>query len=250
MAKGKTQKKSRRPAQKKTVRRQNRKRAGKVSNYASASETITLPDDVVQTVYYMDNIRLEQFDRLSKIAQGYQYFRINRVDMRFKPQMDTFTDSTQNTVPYFHYLIDKGNNLVPSAAGGFIQMRESGAKPIRFDDKTVTVSWKPCVSLLTQDGSQPITFGAGLIRTSPWISTNDLAGAESTMWQPSTVEHRGLVYGVEALTSVARTYSSELTVYVEFKKPLSTYAPRGDEKLVNVVKKDSSPLLPAVVAGV
>lgn len=128
-------------------------------------------------------------------------------------------------------------------------MREAGAKPIRFDEKTVTVSFKPCVSLLVQDGAQPITFGAGLRRTSPWISTNDLAGAESTVWQASTVEHKGLVYGVEALTNVNRTYGTEITVFVEFKKPLSTYAPRGTEKLVEVSKKTVTPLLPTVVAG-
>lgn len=219
-----------------------------MSNYASAVETVTMASDDIQSIYGIDNIQLAWFDRLTKIAQGYQFYRITRCELVFKPQMDTFTDSTQNTIPYFHYLIDKGQTLMPSAAGGFIQMREAGAKPIRFDEKSITISFKPCVSMLVQDGAQPITFGAGLVRTSPWLSTNDLAGADSTVWQVSTVEHRGLVYGVEALTSVHRTYDSELTVYVEFKKPLSTYAPRGTENLVNVVRK-SSPLLPAVVAA-
>lgn len=224
-----------------------------MSNYASANETVVLGDDPIQTVYSLSDVNLSQFDRLSKIAQGYQYFRINRIEMRFKPQMDTFTDSTQNTIPYLHYLIDKGEVLAFSAAGGFIQMREAGAKPIRFDEKTVTVSWRPAVSMLVQDGTQPITLGAAFNRLSPWLATNDLAGANSTIWQPSTVAHRGIIYGVEALTSVARSYGVELTVYVEFKKPLSTYAPREGEDNHPIAKKvipSVTPLLPTVVAGV
>jgi len=182
----------------------------------------------MKAILVLDDINLSQFDRLSSIASSYQSFRITRVDMRFKPYTDTFQNNgpTGEAVPYLHYLVDKGENLVPST---FNQLRDSGAKPIRFDDKTITVSWKPRVPQATAADSTatPTLSFAMNSQSSPWLPTNSTANLEPSVFLPSTVPHKGLYYGVEqAYTNgdVSRFYGVEITVHAQFRKPLFVVA--------------------------
>ena len=127
-------------------RRQYKKRA-MMTEFASASQTLQLPNDANNTIYRYDTARLAAFDRLVLIAQAYQYYRITKIEMKFKPFYDTYSgplDSAPatSTVPYFHWLINRGDNV---DINSFNALRDAGSKPIRFDDKTITVRWKPSV---------------------------------------------------------------------------------------------------------
>lgn len=207
-----------------------RPRKSTVGNFASATQTLQLPNDDFNTLYQLNDVNLSQFDRLSQIAACYQFFRIKLIEMKFKPFADTYSNGTTNvtgSLPYFYYLIDKDEVLVPvSGVSGFQQIRDAGAKPIRFDEKTVVVRWKPRVpQVVAGDDSPSPAMNWGLAsKLSPWLATNNVANQSATGWVASRVPHKGLLYGVDQDISAGlptQQYGTEITVHVEFKKPLT-----------------------------
>lgn len=220
---------------KRTVRRRRNRLAN--SEFASAKQTIQLPDDTSNTIYRMDSVALSVFDRMCLIAKAYQYFRITKVEMKFKPFADTYAPNNGiATVPYFYWLIDKGTNI---EANSFGALRDAGAKPIRFDDKTVSVSWKPAIHLMTGDVSGSSIFPTYCLqKVSPWLSTNQNAGQGVSTWSPNETEHYGLLYGVEVDSGSQASnqiYGTEITVHFQFKKPLNS--PGNKERSVAVSKE-------------
>lgn len=199
------------------------------SEFASAKQTIDLPLDQVNQVYHLNDVNLSQFDRLLSLGRCYQYFRFTKIEMKFKPLADTFQQGNIASVPTFYYVINKSDTL---DAGTFNQLRDAGAKAIRFDDKIVKLAWKPAVSNAVI-GVQPVGGGPATqiawstYRTSPWLSTDDSPSDGSVAWNPSTVPHKGILYGVEQdVTAGALAIGVEITVHAQYKKPL-TFLPVG-----------------------
>lgn len=204
---------------KKLARRRQVRRSG-TSEWASASQTIKTANDSMGTIYSLNSIALANFDRLSIIGRAYQYFRFTHCEVRLKPLADTFQMGGSGQVPYAYWLVNKGENLVVDS---FDSLRDAGAKPIRFDDKTVVIRYKPAVLQFIRDidpaGTRVANFG--MTRTSPWLSTNDLAGQNPNVMIPSSVEHSGILYGVDGGNQDTQVYSFEMTVHCQFKKPLN-----------------------------
>jgi len=223
------------------VRRVARRRRTAMVEHAALKQTIQLKDDDQNTVYTYNTASLSGFDRAVQVARAYQYFRIVKIEYKFKPYADTYTPSatlSNATMPYLYWLINKGDVLDPVT---FNDLRDAGSKPIRFDDKTLTVSWKPNVLMFNSNtratpGTNP-NFNPS--KASPWLSTNDLAGASGATWLPSTLQHTGIVYGVESAISGTpeMIYGTEVTVHFEFKKPLSAVNPPAIDGKVAKVKE-------------
>lgn len=170
------------------------------------------------TMYSRLNTSLDQFVRAVTTAQNFQFYKITGICIKFQPRLDTYIGGGASTVPYFYYMIDKSGSLPTTlTVGNLLQM---GAKPIRFDDKTVTVKWKPSVltDVANAAGGAPAASAPAQYKISPWLNTNAnfiTPGA----WSPSTVDHLGLYWIVE--TSGANSlYDAVLTVDFQFKKPL------------------------------
>ncbi len=210
------------------ARRTNLRRKGNVAEWASAKQTLQLKDDPMNQILQLNQIRLAQFDRLTNIAQNYQFFRFTKVEMKFKPYSDTYIPQVGNpnptaaSIPYLFYLIDKGNVL---EVANFDNLRDAGCKPIRFDDKTVNVNWKPCVLQYAQDynlsGQNPLPV---MKKQSPWLATSQNAGNRGGAWVASAVDHTGILYGVEQDITIPDNtfyYGVEITVHAQFKKPLN-----------------------------
>lgn len=194
------------------------------SEFASAKQTIDLPADMANVVYHLNDVNLSQFDRLTLLGRCYQYFRITKIEMKFKPFYDTFAQAGAASVPNLYYVISKSDTL---DIGTFNQMQDAGAKARRFDDRNVVVSWKPAVaqgviSEQTATGIVPTTVAWSSYRTSPWLSTDASPSDGTVAWNPSTVPHKGILYGVQQdVTAAAGSYGIELTVHAQFKKPLT-----------------------------
>lgn len=204
------------------------KRLGK-SEFASAKQTIDMPADMVNIVYHLNDINLSQFDRLLTLGRCYQYFRFTKIEVKFKPFSDTYIQQNNASVPNLYYVVNKSDTL---DIGTFNQMKDAGAKARRFDDRNITVSWKPVVSQgvineQTATGVLPTAVAWASYRTSPWLSTDASPSDGTVAWNPSTVPHKGLLYGVEQdVTAQAQAYGIEVTVHAQFKKPL-TMLPLG-----------------------
>lgn len=192
-------------------------------DWCSITCSTNLSGLTTNTMYSRLNTSLDQFARAVNQAQGFQFYRITSIKLQFQPRLDTFVGGGASTVPYFYYMIDKGGSLPNNVTvGNLLQM---GAKPIRFDDKTVKVQWRPAVvqDVATAGGGAPVSSSPARYSISPWLNTN-ANFADPMIWNPSTVDHLGIYWIVET-TGANSLYDAVLTVDFQFKKPLVLASP-------------------------
>ena len=127
---------------------------GNAPERASCSENLTLLNGVVNTMYANRTYQLADFPRASAIAANYASFKITKIQMKFKPLSDTYIPGGPGTfgIPYIYTMLDKSGAIPLNTT--LENLKQMGAKPRRFDDKTIVVSWKPSVltANLTQVG--------------------------------------------------------------------------------------------------
>lgn len=201
-----------------------------VPEWASCTESIALTNITglaynMNTMYGFNSTQLGYFiERAVPIAQAYQHYRIKKITLEFKPQYDTFTPSagaagTGVLVPNLFYMINKSGSIPANPT--IDSLRAMGAKPVRFDDRTIKVDWRP--SVLQENAGVLGDVGSGY-KISPWLSTNANANAPG-VWQPSSVNHLGIYWIVQRPGTLPAGFAElsfdvQLTVDFEFKKPL------------------------------
>jgi len=198
-----------------------------VPEIASCSEMLKIADGETNQMYGPEPVALELFKRASLIAANYQQFRITNVKWTFKPQFDTFVANTDAPtalrVPNFYHMIDKAQSLPVTTT--IASLRSMGAKPRRFDDKNLVVSYSPGVLSSVQTAA---AADVALPKISPWLNTNaNPMGA----WVASDVFHNGVYYILDTggLPGDGQyEYGVELEVQFQFRKPLVVVA-TGDD---------------------
>lgn len=212
-----------------------RKRGGyrrpqSVPEWASCTESIVLTNLTglpynMNTMFGWNGTQLQYFtERAVGIAQAYQHYRIKKIKLEFKPQYDTFTPAvgaagTGVLVPNLYYMINKSGSIPTNPT--IDNLRAMGAKPVRLDERVITVEWRP--SVLQENAGTVGGVGSGY-KISPWLSTNANANAPG-LWQPSTVNHLGIYWIVQRPGTLPQgmaelSYDVQLTVDFQFKKPL------------------------------
>lgn len=184
---------------------------------ASCTETINLADPTMNTMYIINNTALDQFARSKLVAQAYQSYRITSINVRFKPRFDTYSSATPSTLPYLYYMIDKSGSIPTNI--GVAELLKMGAKPIRFDDKTLNIKWRPGVitNATVAPGGASSSSVPSRYAISPWLATN--ASNTSATWSASTIDHLGLFFYVETSGPLS-LFDVEITCDFQFKKPL------------------------------
>jgi len=206
-------------------------RSSGVPEWASLTETNDFGSLVVGTTYNINDVQLAQFARARQVAQAYQFFRIKKITFKVQPLLDTFASTGNTQVPYLLWVINRAGYAYPGLADEWFY--DNGAKPIRFDDKTVTIRYAPSVIMdATEAGAPGVGNQANLSRSSPWLNTN--TNAYVAAWAPSQVSHTGHVLKVTSPGSaVPMSYRMTMTAEFEFKKPLALIQPDATES-VNV----------------
>lgn len=223
MAKGQKGLKGKKRAVRRPRRARIPRRSLDVKDVAGCTITQNSFPVAANTMYTLRNFSLSNNVRAGTIAQGYQYYRIKSVILRFIPYFDTFQPGTSQGygVPQLYYMIDKAG-AIPSNAD-LNTLKKMGAKPHRFDDKNVRVTFSPAVLLDSNDngtGPAPVTVTAGMPKTSPWLPTSQNAGALAP-FVINSVDHRGLTFYVQAQNfNLNQCGELEITINYEFKKPL------------------------------
>jgi len=202
-----------------------RARARNVRDVASLSENRTFTATgggafVANQMYTLLNTTLQQFNRASTVAQGYQFYRIKRIALKVKPQFDTFIQASNSYgKAKLYYMFDKAG-AIPSTAT-LEMLKQMGAKPHNLDEKPITIAWAPAVLTADLTNSAPVSTQPSQYKISPWLSTSDTV--IGTLWNPSSVDHLGVYWYVES-TSYGGTggmpYQVDVEVQFEFKKPL------------------------------
>nr|QXP07609.1 MAG: putative capsid protein [Arizlama virus] len=205
-------------------RRVARKRSTNVAEYASLSErrTFLAPGgNQINTLYSLMTTSLNTFTRAPLVAQGYMNYRIKNINISIKSPYDSFvpTGTTYNK-PYLYHMIDKSGAIPTNVT--LEGMKQMGAKPRALDEGKRTISWKPSVLTHVRDSPSTTLPGqAAQYKLSPWLSTN--SSTEVASWAPSTVEHLGVYWMVEASAQGSPPpffYEVDVEVQFEFKGPL------------------------------
>lgn len=187
-------------------------------NTASVKEAyqVTVPDGNI-TFFRTTALSDLLFDRAQTVAQAYQQYRIKYIKLTFKPSADTFPAVAGNTISQLYFMYDKANAIPTNAnAGTFFSM---GARPRRMDDKNLIYAWKPTALAATYTAAGVTT--ASLLRTSPWLATNQNSGNPQPGWAPSDVDHLGAVFYVTKINPAdTLNYTVDVEVLFEFRKPL------------------------------
>lgn len=177
---------------------------------------------VTDTMFSFDDFKLSDFPRAVQVAQGYQHYRITGIKLTFKPAYDTYQQNAPgggaNTQkPFLYYMIDKAAAIPDNVT--LEGLKNMGARPRAFKSSPLSVTWRPSVLNLVDNGQNAGTIGTSY-RISPWLNT--AAAPLLVAWAPSEVPHRGIFWYMEQPGAGV----GETTVYVEvelqfqFKKPL------------------------------
>jgi len=219
---------------KSTYRRRPLRRARDVPDLASVSVNKTLlgaPNQsyfVSNLMYSIRDLQLLQFDRAVQVAQAYQHFRIKKVTLKIKPNIDTFFTSqqpggvAQANKPSFYYLIDKSGSMIQSPT--LEMLKQAGCKPHRLDEKPINISWRPSVLTGTAVSAGGVMAG-DMYRVSPWLSTSrDPLGVSG--WVPNNSLHQGIFFYAETNNAdLGVSYTIDIEVQFQFKKPIWTALP-------------------------
>lgn len=195
--------------------------SGNQPEWASMSETKEyLPGSglTVNSIYNFSDLQLAQFPRASTVAEGYQQFRITRVKFQVTPLLDTFAAGGATQTPYLFWVINRtGQNYAGLNKAWFIA---NGAKPLRFDDKTITIQYAPAVVLdAVEAGTPGVGNQANVSKTKTWLSCNKEAFTGAP-FAPSQTSHCGHFMTVQSENSTQEmSYKVLVTVEFQFKKP-------------------------------
>jgi len=192
-----------------------------VPEKASLTEVITLTQNAqlgTDTAYSYNALSLGQtgqpFVRAQQVAEQYQFFRIRQAKYIIKPTYDTFAGGGPMTVPYVYWIINRtGESLSLDLAG----LTSRGAKPLRLDDKNVTIAYRPSVGVAAVQGTTGTVLNASdQYRISPWLSTNN--NVSTVVWNPSQVLHYGHYMMINNGGALGQ-YDVVIQIEFEFKGP-------------------------------
>lgn len=202
--KKRTTRKTKSTSRRKTARR-TRLPNRMTGNYGSAVETFSL--SVTAGVSYNFSTALTDLVRAQVIAREYQHYRITGVEMRFKPQYDTFQAQLANTIPSLYWCLDKAGVLGSPSAPQFEQL---GTKQVRLDDRIVVRKFKPGV--VQGDATSSL---ASAMKTSPWIPIIDPATGGL-----NNPRHRGCAFLITKMSpGDVLGYDVDVVVHIQFKRP-------------------------------
>lgn len=208
--------------------------------------------------YGFYNFALTNSTRAVQAAQCYQEYRISKVEMSIKPAADTFdslnvSTGTNPSVPYLYYMIDRVGAFDNNATTSQI-LKNAGAKPIRLDDKTIKIQWKPTVQIGSSDsagGPAPVSELSAAYKTSPWLTTNANSVTPSSPWVANSVDHMGLTLAVEQPRGPLPVQVASVSVRVtyEFRRPFWYVAPPPGVPAMERVDLDVLGKYPAFPSG-
>lgn len=167
--------------------------------------------------------------RALAVCDQFALYRIAKVVYKYKPTSDTFVSNPAFiggngaiTVPHLYWKMNRFADNPP--AWGVQDIQAMGAKPVRFDDKTITIAYKPNILLASASGGD----NSGQVKMTPWLNTD--SAPETGVFVPSDTDHYGHFYWVDCAVNGAGTTpvgTLTVTIYYEFKSPRVEWTPAG-----------------------
>lgn len=201
-------------------------------NFASRMEQFSLAITAGQV--YDFTLDLNDLPVCTQVAALYQYYRITSVELRFKPNTDTYISngaggSSTGFIPNLNFQYDKSGDLQGTLnAANFEQL---GTKSYRLDDKTLIRRWKP--SVVTMTGATT----SSQFKVSPWMPTHDTLGSGAI----NNELHYGAVFYIsKSNANDTQVYDVDVVVNVQFRKPYVAAVAGQSVKPPRVIQGPSS----------
>lgn len=187
--------------------------------------------------------------RASMVAPAYGLYRIAQVEFKITPTADTYTPDLAPIgdaaveVPKLYW---KMNRYGDAPVGfGEADMLSLSSKPLRLDDKTLTIKYKPNI-LLANVGqpAQADAGGSGQVKITPWLSTD--SKVDNGQFALSTTTHYGHLMFIECAAAgdgTPRVAEIQCRVVYEFKNP------RMYEGVAVQERRQATPHIKHTVAG-
>jgi len=200
------------------------------TNYARCSEIAALVDPTSGSQVLKTNTTYSVSSSLAKtgtaraqlIARNYQEFRISKVIFRFKPLFDTFVAGAAyggGATPQLYMYVNRDGD----ASGDSTAMIRMGINPISLaKDGNKTISWKPSVIYPSDTGL------ASIIKTSPWLNTQNQNNTSGSGFDVNATLHYGLVFNARLIDSTGSAPAdvsvglAEIETFFEFRRPYHT----------------------------
>jgi len=206
-----------------------------VVDKASCSVVRTLTPGTTNTMYSFDAFQLKDFDRAVQIAQGYQLYKMTGIKVTWKPEYDTFAAGLGATKPFLYHMVDKAGSIPDNVT--LEALKQAGARPRAFDEKPISVTFKPAVLNAVLNTVAGSTYGG--YRTSPLLSTNQNA-TQPGAFVASAVAHQGLKWYIDTAGS-ALNVIMEVEIQFQFFKPLWQALASTPAKGLNYAVLNDSP---------
>lgn len=163
--------------------------------------------------------------RAVDVAPNFALYRVAKVQFKYKPLFDTFTPGLVNSgnapgnyiagVPTLYWKMNRFADD-PNAFTAD-DLRVMGAKPVRFDDKQYTLSYRPNILMDQATGGSH----SGSVKLTPWLNTD--RAPDTPNFQTSTTQHYGHFWYIDAALINNSTFpqvgSLDITIFYEFKNP-------------------------------
>jgi len=187
--------------------------------------------------------------RAGMVAPAYGLYRIAQVEYKITPKFDTYSSGLAPggdapvEVPKMYWKI----NRYGDAPVGFTEqdMLSLGSKPVRLDDKTLTIKYKPNI-LLANSGqpAQALDGGSGQVKITPWLSTD--SRPDNGQFALSTTQHYGHLMYIECAAAGDGTPAVceiQARIVYEFKNPRMY---EGEEV---TARRNATPHIKHTIAG-
>jgi len=160
--------------------------------------------------------------RAQLIARNFQEFRITKVVFRFKPLFDTFVAGAAyggGAAPQLYMYVNRDGDV----SGDSTAMIRMGINPISLaKDGNKTMVWKPSVVYPSETGQ------ASIIKTSPWLNTQNENNTSGSGFDVNATLHYGLVFNARLLSADGSAPAdvsvgtAEIETFYEFRRPYHT----------------------------
>lgn len=220
-------------------RRMNRRKALSQPEKATCSVVRTLGGGTTNTMFAYNSFNLADFDRAVAIARNYQRYRITGIKITWKPEYDTYALNPAGpnyAKPNLYYMIDKSGSIPDNVT--LEGLKQAGAKPHAFDEKPISVKWRPSV-LTEEQQAGGVAIGAGY-KISPMLTTDATPG-NAGVWNPSRVNHLGIKWYMESSGPTNLGVNLEVELQFEFYKAIYPSLAAVPAKGLEYAVLDASP---------
>lgn len=177
--------------------------------------------------------------RAAVVAPAYGLYRVAQIEYKIKPRFDTYLPGANPggdapvEIPVMYW---KMNRYGDAPVGfNYYDLQSLGAKPVRLDDKILTIKYKPN-TLQANAGAAAVAQqgGSGAVKITPWLSTD--TEADDNAFALSTTNHYGHMMYIEAAAAGDATpVICEIVARVvyEFKNPRILEGEAAKQKRLN-----------------